>query len=155
MPYISLCYRHWCIWLPLPLCDWLPSSKAHEVGGQVHGSPHLCPQHLVWASWAKWWRKAHVIWWQQTLVKDSNTSIFGKYIKLIPCCFSASEPAPREPAPSFVIQKTQIDEREEFGPRLPPVFCPSESRAPWFICLHWHQSVPWHVTALTVLYPPI
>ncbi|XP_059522986.1 G patch domain-containing protein 1 isoform X1 [Myotis daubentonii] len=36
-----------------------------------------------------------------------------------------SEPAPQEPAPSFVIQKTQIDEREEFGPRLPPVFCPN------------------------------
>ncbi|XP_045702708.1 G patch domain-containing protein 1 isoform X1 [Phyllostomus hastatus] len=36
-----------------------------------------------------------------------------------------SEPAPPEPAPSFVIQKMQIDEREEFGPRLPPVFCPN------------------------------
>ncbi|XP_006762326.1 PREDICTED: G patch domain-containing protein 1 [Myotis davidii] len=36
-----------------------------------------------------------------------------------------SEPAPQEPAPSFVIQKMQIDEREEFGPRLPPVFCPN------------------------------
>ncbi|XP_054444958.1 G patch domain-containing protein 1 isoform X2 [Pteronotus mesoamericanus] len=36
-----------------------------------------------------------------------------------------SELAPQEPAPSFVIQKMQIDEREEFGPRLPPVFCPN------------------------------
>ncbi|XP_036995024.2 G patch domain-containing protein 1 [Artibeus jamaicensis] len=36
-----------------------------------------------------------------------------------------SEPAPPGPAPSFVIQKMQIDEREEFGPRLPPVFCPN------------------------------
>ncbi|XP_075849092.1 G patch domain-containing protein 1 isoform X2 [Microcebus murinus] len=42
----------------------------------------------------------------------------------------ALEPAaPQEPAPplapSFPIQKMQIDEREEFGPRLPPVFCPN------------------------------
>ncbi|KAM8775460.1 G patch domain-containing protein 1 [Rhynchonycteris naso] len=36
-----------------------------------------------------------------------------------------SEPAPQEPTPSFVIQKMQVDEREEFGPRLPPVFCPN------------------------------
>ncbi|KAM5295567.1 G patch domain-containing protein 1 isoform 1-T1 [Glossophaga mutica] len=36
-----------------------------------------------------------------------------------------SEPPPTEPAPSFMIQKMQIDEREEFGPRLPPVFCPN------------------------------
>nr|XP_002762035.1 G patch domain-containing protein 1 isoform X1 [Callithrix jacchus] len=34
-------------------------------------------------------------------------------------------PAPQEPPPSFSIQKMQIDEREEFGPRLPPVFCPN------------------------------
>uniref|UniRef100_A0A8I5N4F2 G-patch domain containing 1 n=1 Tax=Papio anubis TaxID=9555 RepID=A0A8I5N4F2_PAPAN len=34
-------------------------------------------------------------------------------------------PAPREPPPSIPIQKMQIDEREEFGPRLPPVFCPN------------------------------
>ncbi|XP_055092157.1 G patch domain-containing protein 1 isoform X1 [Symphalangus syndactylus] len=34
-------------------------------------------------------------------------------------------PAPQEPPPSFLIQKMQIDEREEFGPRLPPVFCPN------------------------------
>ncbi|XP_054320658.1 G patch domain-containing protein 1 isoform X1 [Pongo pygmaeus] len=34
-------------------------------------------------------------------------------------------PAPQEPPPSFPIQKMQIDEREEFGPRLPPVFCPN------------------------------
>ncbi|XP_006867451.1 PREDICTED: G patch domain-containing protein 1 [Chrysochloris asiatica] len=37
----------------------------------------------------------------------------------------ASEPAPQAPAPSFPIQKVHIDEREEFGPRLPPVFCPN------------------------------
>nr|XP_012630676.1 G patch domain-containing protein 1 [Microcebus murinus] len=42
----------------------------------------------------------------------------------------ALEPAaPQEPAPplapSFPIQKMQMDEREEFGPRLPPVFCPN------------------------------
>ncbi|XP_070244101.1 G patch domain-containing protein 1 isoform X2 [Bos mutus] len=37
----------------------------------------------------------------------------------------ASEPAPQEPAPFFPIQKMQIDEREAFGPRLPPVFCPN------------------------------
>ncbi|XP_036886644.1 G patch domain-containing protein 1 isoform X3 [Sturnira hondurensis] len=36
-----------------------------------------------------------------------------------------SEPAPPGPVPSLVIQKMQIDEREEFGPRLPPVFCPN------------------------------
>nr|KAF6409959.1 G-patch domain containing 1 [Rousettus aegyptiacus] len=36
-----------------------------------------------------------------------------------------SEPRPQEPATSFLIQKMQIDEREEFGPRLPPVFCPN------------------------------
>ncbi|XP_003275103.1 G patch domain-containing protein 1 isoform X1 [Nomascus leucogenys] len=34
-------------------------------------------------------------------------------------------PAPQEPPPSFLIQKMQIDEKEEFGPRLPPVFCPN------------------------------
>ncbi|XP_021563210.1 G patch domain-containing protein 1-like [Carlito syrichta] len=37
----------------------------------------------------------------------------------------APQPAPAEPSPSFPIQKMQIDEREEFGPRLPPVFCPN------------------------------
>ncbi|XP_059238034.1 G patch domain-containing protein 1 isoform X2 [Mustela nigripes] len=37
----------------------------------------------------------------------------------------ASEPAPQQPTPSFPIQKLQIDEREAFGPRLPPVFCPN------------------------------
>ncbi|XP_010847240.1 PREDICTED: G patch domain-containing protein 1 isoform X2 [Bison bison bison] len=37
----------------------------------------------------------------------------------------ASEPAPQEPTPFFPIQKMQIDEREAFGPRLPPVFCPN------------------------------
>ncbi|XP_045387852.1 G patch domain-containing protein 1 isoform X2 [Lemur catta] len=37
----------------------------------------------------------------------------------------ALEPAPQEPALSFPIRKMQIDEREEFGPRLPPVFCPN------------------------------
>ncbi|XP_023393466.1 G patch domain-containing protein 1 [Pteropus vampyrus] len=36
-----------------------------------------------------------------------------------------SESRPQEPATSFLIQKMQIDEREEFGPRLPPVFCPN------------------------------
>uniref|UniRef100_A0A2K6EN82 G-patch domain containing 1 n=1 Tax=Propithecus coquereli TaxID=379532 RepID=A0A2K6EN82_PROCO len=41
----------------------------------------------------------------------------------------ALEPAPHEPAPSFPIQKMQMDEREEFGPRLPPVFCPSECQS--------------------------
>ncbi|MEJ1288405.1 G patch domain containing 1 [Cricetulus griseus] len=35
------------------------------------------------------------------------------------------EPEPCEPAVPFPIQKVQIDEREEFGPRLPPVFCPN------------------------------
>ncbi|XP_029781313.1 G patch domain-containing protein 1 isoform X2 [Suricata suricatta] len=38
---------------------------------------------------------------------------------------AASEPAAPEPAPSFPIQKMQMDEREAFGPRLPPVFCPN------------------------------
>lgn len=37
----------------------------------------------------------------------------------------ASEPVPQEPVPFFPIQKMQIDEREEFGPQLPPVFCPN------------------------------
>ncbi|XP_075392946.1 G patch domain-containing protein 1 isoform X1 [Tenrec ecaudatus] len=37
----------------------------------------------------------------------------------------ASEPAPQVPAPAFPIQKLHIDEGEEFGPRLPPVFCPN------------------------------
>ncbi|XP_051018148.1 G patch domain-containing protein 1 [Acomys russatus] len=37
----------------------------------------------------------------------------------------AAEPEPREPAAPFPIQKVHIDEREEFGPRLPPVFCPN------------------------------
>ncbi|KAM4826000.1 G patch domain-containing protein 1 [Thomomys bottae] len=37
----------------------------------------------------------------------------------------ASEPEPQEPTLPFPIQKMQIDEREEFGPRLPPVFCPN------------------------------
>ncbi|XP_042775640.1 G patch domain-containing protein 1 isoform X3 [Panthera leo] len=37
----------------------------------------------------------------------------------------ASEPVAQESAPSFPIQKMQIDEREAFGPRLPPVFCPN------------------------------
>ncbi|XP_006985070.1 G patch domain-containing protein 1 isoform X1 [Peromyscus maniculatus bairdii] len=37
----------------------------------------------------------------------------------------AAEPGPCEPATPFPIQKVQIDEREEFGPRLPPVFCPN------------------------------
>ncbi|ELK00524.1 G patch domain-containing protein 1 [Pteropus alecto] len=36
-----------------------------------------------------------------------------------------SESRPQEPTTSFLIQKMQIDEREEFGPRLPPVFCPN------------------------------
>ncbi|XP_029422501.1 G patch domain-containing protein 1 isoform X2 [Nannospalax galili] len=36
-----------------------------------------------------------------------------------------AEPVPCEPAAPFPIQKIQIDEREEFGPRLPPVFCPN------------------------------
>nr|XP_026247063.1 G patch domain-containing protein 1 [Urocitellus parryii] len=36
----------------------------------------------------------------------------------------ASEPVLPEPTP-FPIQKMEIDEREEFGPRLPPVFCPN------------------------------
>ncbi|KAL1769167.1 G patch domain-containing protein 1 [Sigmodon hispidus] len=35
----------------------------------------------------------------------------------------AAEPEPCEPATPFPIQKVQMDEREEFGPRLPPVFC--------------------------------
>lgn len=37
----------------------------------------------------------------------------------------AAEQEPGEPATPFPIQKVQIDEREEFGPRLPPVFCPN------------------------------
>ncbi|XP_019598312.2 G patch domain-containing protein 1 [Rhinolophus sinicus] len=35
------------------------------------------------------------------------------------------EPAPQEPVTSVLVQKLHIDEREEFGPRLPPVFCPN------------------------------
>ncbi|XP_053463506.1 G patch domain-containing protein 1 isoform X2 [Nycticebus coucang] len=42
----------------------------------------------------------------------------------------APEPAPHELAPSFPIQKMQIEEREEFGPRLPPVFCPNARQKP-------------------------
>ncbi|KAM5236843.1 G patch domain-containing protein 1 [Ctenodactylus gundi] len=46
----------------------------------------------------------------------------------------AAEPAPAEPAPApappFPIQKMQIEEREEFGPRLPPVFCPNARQKP-------------------------
>ncbi|XP_063109003.1 G patch domain-containing protein 1 isoform X3 [Cavia porcellus] len=44
----------------------------------------------------------------------------------------APAPAPPEPAPvpPFPIQKMQLDEREEFGPRLPPVFCPNVRRKP-------------------------
>ncbi|XP_027723738.1 G patch domain-containing protein 1-like [Vombatus ursinus] len=30
-----------------------------------------------------------------------------------------------EPVPPVTLQKIQLDEREEFGPRLPPVFCPN------------------------------
>lgn len=37
----------------------------------------------------------------------------------------AGEPARQEPAPPYLIKKMQIDEREEFGPQLPPVFCPN------------------------------
>ncbi|KAK2492497.1 hypothetical protein MC885_007930 [Smutsia gigantea] len=37
----------------------------------------------------------------------------------------AGEPAPQDPAPPYLIKKMQIDEREEFGPQLPPVFCPN------------------------------
>ncbi|XP_076988356.1 G patch domain-containing protein 1 [Tamandua tetradactyla] len=40
------------------------------------------------------------------------------------------EPTPLEPAPSFPIQKMQVDEREEFGPRLPPVFCLNARQKP-------------------------
>ncbi|XP_019510020.1 PREDICTED: G patch domain-containing protein 1 [Hipposideros armiger] len=36
-----------------------------------------------------------------------------------------NELAPQEPVTSFLIPKMQIDEREEFGPQLPPVFCPN------------------------------
>lgn len=44
----------------------------------------------------------------------------------------ASKPAPPEPAPAlpFPIQKLQTDEGEEFGPRLPPVFCPNARQKP-------------------------
>ncbi|XP_033621755.1 G patch domain-containing protein 1 isoform X2 [Fukomys damarensis] len=44
----------------------------------------------------------------------------------------APESAPPEPipAPAFPIQKMQLDEREEFGPRLPPVFCPNARQKP-------------------------
>ncbi|XP_006173713.2 LOW QUALITY PROTEIN: G patch domain-containing protein 1 [Camelus ferus] len=41
----------------------------------------------------------------------------------------ATEPAPQEPAPFFPIQKMQVD-AEEFGPRLPPVFCPNARQKP-------------------------
>ncbi|XP_004475173.2 G patch domain-containing protein 1 isoform X2 [Dasypus novemcinctus] len=41
-----------------------------------------------------------------------------------------NEPTPQEPVPSFPIQKMQIDEREEFGPRLPPVFCLNARQKP-------------------------
>ncbi|KAH0519081.1 G patch domain-containing protein 1 [Microtus ochrogaster] len=37
----------------------------------------------------------------------------------------AAEPEPCAPTVPFPIQKVQMDEREEFGPRLPPVFCPN------------------------------
>ncbi|KAG8510033.1 G patch domain-containing protein 1, partial [Galemys pyrenaicus] len=37
-----------------------------------------------------------------------------------PTVAPTTEPASQEPAPSFPIQKMQIDERAEFGPRLPP-----------------------------------
>ncbi|XP_075840562.1 G patch domain-containing protein 1 isoform X1 [Microtus pennsylvanicus] len=37
----------------------------------------------------------------------------------------AAEPEPCAPPVPFPIQKVQLDEREEFGPRLPPVFCPN------------------------------
>ncbi|KAM7339848.1 hypothetical protein ACRRTK_000463 [Alexandromys fortis] len=46
-------------------------------------------------------------------------------MKLIHCSSSAAEPEPCAPAVPFPIQKVQMDEREEFGPRLPPVFCPN------------------------------
>ncbi|XP_013365031.1 PREDICTED: G patch domain-containing protein 1 isoform X2 [Chinchilla lanigera] len=44
----------------------------------------------------------------------------------------APEPAPPEPAPAppFPIQKMRLEEREEFGPRLPPVFCPNARQKP-------------------------
>ncbi|XP_055992204.1 G patch domain-containing protein 1 isoform X2 [Sorex fumeus] len=42
----------------------------------------------------------------------------------------ASQPEPQEPRLPFPIQKMQLDEREEFGPRLPPVFCPNARLEP-------------------------
>ncbi|XP_004600763.2 G patch domain-containing protein 1 [Sorex araneus] len=42
----------------------------------------------------------------------------------------ASKPEPQEPRLPFPIQKMQLDEREEFGPRLPPVFCPNARLEP-------------------------
>ncbi|XP_004693650.1 PREDICTED: G patch domain-containing protein 1 [Condylura cristata] len=47
-----------------------------------------------------------------------------------PSVAPTAEPAPQKPAPSFPIQKMQIDERAEFGPRLPPVFCPNARQKP-------------------------
>ncbi|XP_049642530.1 G patch domain-containing protein 1 [Suncus etruscus] len=50
----------------------------------------------------------------------------------IPSVAPASQPAPQEPVPTptFPIHKLQLDEREEFGPRLPPVFCPNARLEP-------------------------
>ncbi|ELV10959.1 Low-density lipoprotein receptor-related protein 3 [Tupaia chinensis] len=58
--------------------------------------------------------------------KDSQEADMGE----TPSVAHANEPAPCEPAPPFPIQKLQIDEREEFGPRLPPVFCPNARQKP-------------------------
>ncbi|XP_062967578.1 G patch domain-containing protein 1 isoform X2 [Cynocephalus volans] len=57
----------------------------------------------------------------ETNVKSSQETALGETSSVA----HASQPAPQEPAPPLLIRKMQIDEREEFGPRLPPVFCPN------------------------------
>ncbi|KAM6153763.1 G patch domain-containing protein 1 [Erethizon dorsatum] len=54
---------------------------------------------------------------QDTAVREAASVAHGMSV----------EPAP---APPFPIQKMQLDEREEFGPRLPPVFCPNARQKP-------------------------
>ncbi|XP_008583744.1 PREDICTED: G patch domain-containing protein 1 [Galeopterus variegatus] len=57
----------------------------------------------------------------ETIVKSSEETALGETSSVT----HASQLAPQEPAPPLLIRKMQIDEREEFGPRLPPVFCPN------------------------------
>lgn len=125
----------WGTWSQVPLCDWHPSSAVREVRGRAECSL-LCPQCPAWAGP---WRKACGS--RPSLKTQAHYSL-AHNIKLIAWCFSASEPVPQEPVPFFPIQKMQIDEREEFGPQLPPVFCPSESRALCVTRSHWTRFSP-------------